>query len=285
LTLPAIKALRLRYPDASLRVAGYPSLWDVAGSLVDEVVSIDAAMFAGLFTGSPSDRFCDWLHKVDLVVAWTVRDACPALEACGVPHAVHASPYPPPGVHASDWLVGSMREELGPILGSAASTARQTGRVPTISLTPEEMGHGREVLAAMGLERSVAIHPGAGAPWKRWPAERFGVLAQELVRLGHQVVLIEGPADEEVVTEIQQQLAAEIPVFRRQPLRVLAAMLAHCALFVGNDSGVTHLAAAAGAPVPGPRGEAVQRLFRCCATVIARQTGRNRYGCVMIRTV
>jgi ADP-heptose:LPS heptosyltransferase len=110
------------------------------------------------------------------------------------------------------------------------------------------MERGREMLAAMGLQHPIAIHPGAGARWKRWPGGRFAGLMQELIRRGHQVVLIEGPADDEAVAEVQQQIAAEIPVLRQQPLRLLAASLAQCTLFAGNDSGVTHLAAAVGTP-------------------------------------
>jgi len=41
LTLPALHALRERYPDAAIQVVGYPGIWEVAGDLADEIVSID----------------------------------------------------------------------------------------------------------------------------------------------------------------------------------------------------------------------------------------------------
>jgi hypothetical protein len=268
LTLPALQALRLRYPDASLRVVGYPALWQIAGSLIDAVISIDAPMFAGLFTGSPSDQLCHWLRELDLVVAWTAHDPRPALDLCGVPHVIHASPYPPPGVHASDWLIDSVERQQGSRGGASRSL---------LALTPGEMECGREILAAMELKHPIAIHPGAGALWKRWPAERFAALAQELARQGRQVVLVEGPADATVVAEVRQRLGGEMAVLRALPLRILAAVLAQCALYIGNDSGVTHLAATAGAPVLalfgptdpvswGPRGRDPHaiRILRAC---------------------
>jgi ADP-heptose:LPS heptosyltransferase len=98
------------------------------------------------------------------------------------------------------------------------------------------------------VEDVVYLHPGVGAPWKRWPAARFAALAERLVDRGYPVALVEGPADEEAVRAMQSLTAHPLPVLRETPLPALAETIAHARLYIGNDSGVTHLAAAAGVP-------------------------------------
>lgn len=101
------------------------------------------------------------------------------------------------------------------------------------------------------------IHPGSGAPAKNWPVRRFVELSLALERAGHRVMWIRGPAELEFPAE-----AGTFPAIDRVPLAVLAATLARGRLFVGNDSGVSHLAAAVGAPtVPlfGPTSASVWR--------------------------
>jgi ADP-heptose:LPS heptosyltransferase len=86
------------------------------------------------------------------------------------------------------------------------------------------------------------IHPGSGSPQKNWSVERFVELGKRLEALGHQVAWILGPAE--------AGFASALPgrIIDRPSLPALAATLARSRLFVGNDSGVSHLAAATGAP-------------------------------------
>jgi ADP-heptose:LPS heptosyltransferase len=62
------------------------------------------------------------------------------------------------------------------------------------------------------------------------------------------VVLIEGPADADAVSCVLSLLETEPPVARDWSLPRLAAVMVEAALFLGNDSGLTHLAAGVGAP-------------------------------------
>jgi ADP-heptose:LPS heptosyltransferase len=93
-------------------------------------------------------------------------------------------------------------------------------------------------------EAFLAIHPGSGSPGKNWPAARFVALAERLAT-GRRFLVIEGPADECSVAPLRLERAV---IARDLPLRALGALLRHAGLFVGNDSGVSHLAAAFGAP-------------------------------------
>ena len=108
-----------------------------------------------------------------------------------------------------------------------------------------------DALALSGGARPVvALHPGSGGAAKRWPPERFVELARRLITRGCRPLLIEGPADAEVTAAVLAALGAEterVRVARGLSVGALTALL-RCAAYVGNDSGVSHLAALAGVP-------------------------------------
>ncbi len=238
LTLPALRSLREEQPEAHITVIGSPTLWELAGDLVDERVSIDTARFATLYAEVPSEELRRWLEGVDRVIAWTVRDLSPALRVAGVKDVLHVSPYPPVGMHVAEWLCTP--HPPGPLLPQGEKGEQML--VPSLP-SPLE-GEGLGVRGG-----SIYLHPGAGAVWKRWPAERFAAVGEALRNRGFDVALIEGPADQDAVTRCQAAVSAPFLVLRDLPLPELASRLATAALFIGNDSGVSHLAAAAGAPV------------------------------------
>jgi hypothetical protein len=107
----------------------------------------------------------------------------------------------------------------------------------------------QKTLADAGCHGKYAvIHPGAGSIAKCWPLERFMELAA-IVRRRLPVVFIVGPAEIEwwqgpALLSIRERF----PLILQPPLGVLAGILAGASLYVGNDSGVSHLAAAVGAP-------------------------------------
>jgi ADP-heptose:LPS heptosyltransferase len=238
LALPALRALRRAHPRAQIDAVGPPALWSVAGSLVDRVVSIDRPLFAPLLAGRPSPELREWLAGTTLGVLWTAHDRSEVLRAAGVPRVIHRSPYPPPGIHAARWLLE----------GLEAPWDEAVLEPPLVIPTPGERDAGRRILSGMGLNAPVILHPGAGAAWKRWPAERFAGLAAKLRRRGTPVALLEGPADAPAVADVLSRLTGPVAVIREGSPRALAAILAAARLFVGNDSGPTHLAAAVGTP-------------------------------------
>ena len=122
---------------------------------------------------------------------------------------------------------------------------------PVFPLTAPERETGR---ARVGPGHPVAIHAGSGATVfgaaKRWNPDNYAVLTRRLsTELGLRVVLIEGPDEAGVAAQINAAAGAALTVIRLDgPLSTAAAVLARCRLYVGNDSGLGHLAAAVGTP-------------------------------------
>ncbi|HXF91872.1 MAG TPA: putative lipopolysaccharide heptosyltransferase III [Nitrospiraceae bacterium] len=101
--------------------------------------------------------------------------------------------------------------------------------------------------------RLVMFHPGARYWFKAWPAERFADLADRLTKAWDCRVLIGGDdRDRETAERIRTHArSAPIVLAGRARLLQFAAILKRCALYVGNDNGAMHMAAALGVPVVG----------------------------------
>jgi ADP-heptose:LPS heptosyltransferase len=90
----------------------------------------------------------------------------------------------------------------------------------------------------------VLIHPGSGSPGKNWPAAKFAAVIRAL---DAPVRLIVGEADARAAADVEAHLSRALPRLEHPPLEELAARLAGCRAYLGNDSGVSHLAGLCGA--------------------------------------
>jgi ADP-heptose:LPS heptosyltransferase len=120
---------------------------------------------------------------------------------------------------------------------------------------PEDRAFAETIWQNHGVSNSsdivIALGPGAGAPPRRWPASRFAELAARLRETSpRRLLVLGGPGEEDLGDSIFRQLGdSVINLAGRTTLRQAGALLQRCHLFVGNDSGLLHLAAAAGLPV------------------------------------
>ena len=113
----------------------------------------------------------------------------------------------------------------------------------------------------------LALGPAANWPVKQWPIERFAALAQKLTAeggplAGASVLMIADAHERAQVTPLLQSIAAErrIEIIGNDLLTV-AACLKQCRLFVGNDSGLMHVAAAMGTPTLGLFGPGYENIY------------------------
>jgi ADP-heptose:LPS heptosyltransferase len=137
---------------------------------------------------------------------------------------------------------------------------------PFLYTSPETEARAAELTA--GSEPILAVAPAAHWVGKTWPAERFGLAARELLGAngalaGGRLMLLGGPEDGKVALTLRAALPKErvINLVGREGLLVSYAALKRARLFIGGDSGVMHMAAAAGAPTLGLFGPSDERLY------------------------
>ncbi|MRR53235.1 MAG: lipopolysaccharide heptosyltransferase II [Deltaproteobacteria bacterium] len=119
--------------------------------------------------------------------------------------------------------------------------------------TPEEDAAAGKLLADAGISAAkeiVALHPFASNPHRGWPFEDFASLAALLRAQGFVTLVLGAPSDRNAFECVRDLFGQEtVDLVGRCNLRVTMALLKRCALFVGNDSGIMHLAAAANIPM------------------------------------
>jgi heptosyltransferase-3 len=256
-SLPAITAWRqLRAGGGPLILLGRPAHAVLAAGVVDDAWDAGAARFASLFDGFPSTEACDLFAGVASALVFAPESAgiVKGLERAGVRDILRGDPFPRDRVHIVDHHLS-----LFPDLARAPGLRLPRIAVPA-GTEPEGAGlqraepaavglQGAERADAMGFSRPIVLHPGSGSPSKNWPLERFAALARMLGG-DAPIAWVLGPVEEEsgAVAAIAEAVPAA-QVWRRLPLAELARRLARARLFVGNDSGVAHLAAAADSPV------------------------------------
>lgn len=149
----------------------------------------------------------------ETVVAWMAESPR------GLPPGGVLAPSRPPGMdrHCARYLLDTL-EPLGVDL---------TWDDHALGVTPDRTDE-------------ILVHPGSGSPTKNWPAERFAAVTGALRR---PVRLIVGEADQPVSAQLGQRLNR----LEHPSLEMLAARLAGCHAYLGNDSGVSHLAGLCGA--------------------------------------
>lgn len=105
-------------------------------------------------------------------------------------------------------------------------------------------------LRSAGLEEAqlAVIHPAAAFATKQWAADKFGRVAEELAGRGLAVVTITTPNETHIVDEIKRNTSAPVLAMADLSLPKITALVARARLFVGNDSGIAHIAAAVATP-------------------------------------
>lgn len=161
-------------------------------------------------------------------------------------------------------LLGAKAEQRGSADGEASWSSRRVpggieklpdGRRLELATTPEDEALAGQMLARSGVssgERLVMLNPGANKDFKRWPAERFGMLARALhSRHGVTILLNGSPAENDLIVSVAS--SANCPTISLPSLGgtlgTLKSLLKRCSLMVTNDTGPRHIAAAMGTPL------------------------------------
>jgi ADP-heptose:LPS heptosyltransferase len=244
LSLPSLWAIRRYFPASPVHLF---SRTDLAGIIIknylaDKVSSNDTGLFAELFVDRES--LPGWGEELPgrfdaAFVFMRSPDGCVLKNLQRyIPRCSFVRTVPPDGVSmsVSDFQLSELRRE-----GIEADCPMPTLAAPAVF---SGGGPGKTV---------IALHPGSGGGKKCWPLDRYLELISVL-QTGNECYfhILLGPAEEGgVVKKIENFVRGngiDAGILRNSSLSVVAAALKSSSLYVGNDSGITHLSSALGTP-------------------------------------
>jgi ADP-heptose:LPS heptosyltransferase len=274
LMLPALNALRAHFAQAHIDVMGYPERWAwvLGRGLVDAVHCIERPGMHLLFCpgGQIPESLRSFFSAYDIILSYRPDpDGAFAqnLRALGIRLVLSQPPLPPPPppkIHVADFAL-----QLLTSLGVPPPPLR-----PQLCLTDDEVALTQPFFNTQHVDPAmhsiVVVHPGSGSEAKRWPVENFAALIEALGTLPRvRTVVVAGYAEQNVVARLLRLIHKAKPLIAENwPLLPTMALIGQATVFVGHDSGLTHLAAVLGRPtvaifgptdpeIWGPRGERV----------------------------
>jgi heptosyltransferase III len=240
LTLPAIKLLRDRFPEAHLEILGLKQIAVLAEKRVyaDAIRSLDDPQLARFFVVNSDlpEEFAAYFAKFDLIVSYlsdpdkifetNVKRCSPAMFIAG-PAKLDRSE------HAAFQLARPFRA-LGLCLEE-----------PSAIIYPNEAD--RAAIRRFREDASsslIVLHPGSGSETKNWSIENWITLGYALLANRRQLLIVSGEADTERTAKLESAWSGQPVRFVEDlPLPQLAALLEGMT-FIGHDSGISHIAAA-----------------------------------------
>lgn len=247
LTLPAIKLIRDELPEAEVHLLGYRHIAAVAENrfYARSVTSIEYGPLAPFFArgGELPEALAGYFAGFQQIISYLYDPDeifLGNLQRCGARDVIVGDPLIGDHAHAA--------EQLAAPLARLALFLED----PSAKVFPsaEDFSGARNAWGA-SEPPALLIHPGSGSPAKNWPAANWAALLRLWLGAnpGSFCGVISGESDGGPVKFLREEFESEprvrfLPVLR---LPVLAALLAWTGKFAGHDSGISHLAAAAGA--------------------------------------
>lgn len=240
LTLPAVAGLRAGWPEARIEMVVAKKFGElVTGpNAVDAVRPIDQPGLAGFYaTGGILDPdWCDYFSEFDLTLSYL---------------------FDPDGVFAGNWRRGGGTGQylaLDPRDPTVEAWRHLARPLRELGLEPQgaDRLYGSKLVTASGgagKVKRVVIHPGSGSPKKNWPLSRWlDCLERWEVEAPLEITWLFGEAESDLPDKLPEKWKA-LPhrVVCQKPLPEVFGILRKTDLYLGHDSGISHLAAWAGA--------------------------------------
>jgi len=263
--LSVIQAIRCYERTVYIELAGNEEYLKIIEGfpMADKVSSWNQPALGQLYmpNGSLPPYWKDYLSGFDCILAYTQARGILTENLKKVSSALVSihPPFPPAGQqrHIVEHLLEGLKHlRIGKSLPIKDGNSCIPSHLhPRIYLKEDDKLRAKRFLQETGQTipsnlTMMAIHPGSGSPKKCWPAENFARLCLRLNELlPLKICIIGGPADEKVFYSLKEMLKNLSPLLLKDlPLKTLAAILSNCDLYLGNDSGITHLAAALDIP-------------------------------------
>ena len=246
LTLPAIRALRDIGHKASIDLIGYPHIAELArvSGLIDNVIPLDSSRIASYFIPNKVLPYAEqsFVQSFNVIIS-CLSDPDEVVRSnlirAGAKCVISISHKVTSGHAIAHWL--KPLSQIG-IHGAGNENAQ-------LDLPVCCQVQGQHRLEQMALAGNIiAIHPGSGSPDKNWPLPCFIELAHRLSdECNAHPFFIIGEADEALARNLKNSYG-QFPVLAGCSLLEVASVLSVCNGYIGNDSGITHLASALGIP-------------------------------------
>lgn len=287
LLTPAFRAIKAKYPDA--HVCALVNDWTAPllrdNPYIDEVIPFHRRQAKGGSVFSRAARQVSFLLGLrkkgfDLVIDLTDSDrSAIAAFATGARRRIGFNDEgrwrgrlltdiaaPAGGLHIIDYHFAALQAAGIPPAGKELFLPIDSGELGIVDRFLEESGIGK-------TDFLLLVHPGARWKGKCWPPDRFAEVARRLAgERGARVILASGPDAEEqaILEEVRKKMMVPYATFPSDGgLLRFAALCSRCSLFVGNDSGPMHIAAAAGIPVVGLFGPSLPEIWGPLGTRVA----------------
>ncbi len=258
LTTPSLFALRRFLPQARVDIL----LEDWVAPVLDGSDLIDRVITIPRHSTAARARIARELHRNGYDVVYNLHGGTTATfltRATGAEHRVgfenyqyarlhnHVAPSPleiwqRPALHSAEQQLALIGWTGVPVTDRPPARLAVTDRA-TASVAEKLLRRGFD-----DEQKIAVIHPAAAFETKRWPSEKFARVAEALADRGFTPVAIVAPNEARLLEELAQQTSAVAAGFNDLSLPEVTALAARARLFVGNDSGIAHIAAAAGAP-------------------------------------
>ena len=253
-TLPTLRLLREKWPASHIENLGHPRVAEIAlrRGYLDGVRSVNHGPLSAFFMPRAvlDPEWMDYVGSFDLVLSYFYDPDGLFLANLQRCHPGRILTHPP---RVPEKFAGPAARHFAEIL-APLGLGPGTDFASEILPSPADLDGAAAFLAGLRPgTRLVAIHPGSGGETKNWPASSWAELGRRLVETEPDVtlLLIEGEADAEPARALAEAWK-DLPLLsaRWLPLPILAAVLRSAALYLGHDSGVTHLAAASRRDLP-----------------------------------
>jgi lipopolysaccharide heptosyltransferase II len=258
LATPSLYALRRFLPDAQIDILleswVAPVLEGLA--LVDNIITVERGSTAS------RARVARRLRAARYDVAYNLHGGTTAtllMRAAGAKHRVGYSSYqysrllnhaaPPPTELWGQEKTHSVEQQLA-LLGWTGVPVSDRPRT-RLAVTEKAKGSVALRLRAAQVDDATPlalIHPAAAFDTKQWATSNFARVVEDLSERGFSCVAIAAPDEKQVITRLVENSAVHVATFTDLSLPEVAALAARSRLFVGNDSGIAHIAAAVGTP-------------------------------------
>lgn len=119
-----------------------------------------------------------------------------------------------------------------------------------VSVADADMAEADRCLSAVSGQFAI-LNPAGGWPTKLWPAENFGRLADMIASIGLTPVVVTGPKEAPLAEKVRESSTSGKTVFIKPKLKAFFEIARRAKVYVGGDTGPTHIAIAAGTPTVG----------------------------------